>query len=456
VARDVRLIRSPISIIGMVLTTVSAVLFLIVFLADLFGLHTNPYIGIVFFLVLPALFLVGLLLIPFGAWVERRRVAAGLTPSDVRWPRVDLNDPVQRWRAVLIFALTMANVIIVSLAAYRGVTYMDSVQFCGQACHGPMHPEFIAYQNGPHARVPCVECHIGEGAGSFVQAKLRGVRQLAHVTIGRYPKPIPEPVRSMRPARETCEHCHWPEEFHGDKIRRVYEYADDEKNTETLTTLQVHVGGGSERRGIATGIHWHMNTGNDVEFIATDEKRQVIPYVRLKDRFGNVREYFAPGATVESVSKGERRRMDCIDCHNRPGHRIQASPERSVNEAMAIGTIPKTLPFIHREAVKALKPAYPSQDAGSREISRRLRDFYRSELPEVSTSRMPDINRAVAGAVAIYTTNVFPDMHVGFGTYINNIGHMDSPGCFRCHDDDHKTKDGRKIGQECDACHDIS
>src|ERR1700681_445295 len=127
--RDVRLIRSPLSVAGMVLTTISAVLFLVVFLADLFGLHTNPYIGIVFFLVLPALFVIGLLLIPLGAWVERRRRAAGKAPSAVRWPQIDLNDPTQRTTSIIVFALTMANVVIVSLGAYRGVEYMDSVQF---------------------------------------------------------------------------------------------------------------------------------------------------------------------------------------------------------------------------------------------------------------------------------------------------------------------------------------
>src|ERR1051326_7919664 len=106
-AGDVRLIRSPLSLAGMVLTTISAVLFLVVFLADLFGLHTNPYIGVLFFLVLPGLFLLGLIFIPLGAWIERRRRAAGKAPSSVSWPRIDLNDPAQRTTAVLVFVLTM-------------------------------------------------------------------------------------------------------------------------------------------------------------------------------------------------------------------------------------------------------------------------------------------------------------------------------------------------------------
>jgi hypothetical protein len=429
--------------------------FLVVFLADLFGLHTNPYIGILFFLILPSLFLFGLVLIPIGAWIERRRREAGHAPSEVHWPRIDLNVPAQRRTAVMIFALTMVNIVIVSLAAYRGVEYMDSVQFCGQVCHGVMKPEFVAYQDGPHSRVLCVQCHIGPGASGFARSKVSGMRQLLAVARGSYSRPIASPVKNLRPAREVCEQCHWPEKFHGDKIRRVYEYGDDEKNTESVTTLQVHVGGGSDRLGTATGIHWHMNVANKIEYITTDERRQVIPYVRLEDRAGNVREYFAEGVTPEQLAKGERRRLDCMDCHNRPSHPIAATAERAVDEALARGEIPKTLPFVRREAVKVLKAEYPSQETAADQIASTLREFYRTQQSAVYMSKRQDVEKAVAASTAVYRRNVFPEMNVRFGTYLNNIGHMDSPGCFRCHDDSHKTKDGKTIGQECDTCHAI-
>jgi len=439
----------------MVLTTISASVFLIVFLADLFGLHTNPYLGILFFLVLPGVFLFGLALIPLGAWLERRRRARGRPSSQIHWPRVDLNDPVHRRAAVIAFALTMANIVIVSLAAYRGIEYMDSVQFCGQVCHSVMKPEFTAYQDGPHSRVTCVQCHIGAGASWFAKSKVSGTRQVLAVTFHTYSRPIPSPVQNLRPARDTCEQCHWPEKFHGDKIVRVFEYGEDEKNTESVTTLQVHVGGGSERLGIAQGIHWHMNVANEVEYIATDDKRQVIPWVRVKDRFGNVREYTAEGAKPEDLAKGERRRMDCMDCHNRPSHPMAATPERAVNQRMARGDIPKTLPFVRRETVKALKASYPSQERAEEGISRSLRDFYRSQFPTDFMSRRQEVEKAANAAIDVYRRNVFPEMNVAFGTYPNNIGHMDFPGCFRCHDDSHASKDGKKIGQDCETCHKI-
>jgi hypothetical protein len=333
-ARDVRLIRSPMSVVGMVLTTVSAVLFLVVFLADLFGLHTNPYIGIVFFLILPGIFLLGLLLIPLGAWLERRRRAAGKPPSEVHWPRVDLNVPSQRRTAVAIFALTMANVVIVSLAAYRGIEYMDSVQFCGQVCHEVMKPEFTAYQDGPHSRVTCVACHIGPGASWFARSKVSGLRQVVAVSLNSFSRPIPSPVHDLRPAREVCEQCHWPEKFHGDLIRRKAEYADDEANSETVTTLQLKVGGGSERTGGATGIHWHTNPQVEIEYITTDEKRQVIPYVRLQERDGTVPQPPEPSDGGHGRAGGGRRDREWRDSEDAavraPGSREGGEGDLSV------------------------------------------------------------------------------------------------------------------------------
>jgi hypothetical protein len=454
-AIELRVPQNTTSLIGIVLTTFSALLFLIVFLADLFGMHTNPYIGIVFFLILPGVFLFGLALIPAGIWIERRQRRRGHVTSAARWPRLDLNDPVQRRGVAIFLAVTFVNVVIVSLAAYRGIEYMDSVPFCGQVCHTVMKPEFTAYQDGPHSRVACVQCHIGSGASWFARSKISGTRQVLAVTFRTYSRPIPSPVQDLRPARDTCEQCHWPEKFHGDKIRQVYEYAEDEKNTESVTTLQVHVGGGSERLGIAQGIHWHMNVANEVEYIATDDKRQVIPWARVKDRFGAVREYAAEGTKPEDLAKGERRRMDCMDCHNRPSHPMAGTPERAVNEMLARGDIPKTLPFVRREAVKAVKASYPTQEAADEGISRALREFYRSQAGDVYMSRRQDVERAVQGAVNVYRRNVFPEMNVQFGTYPNNIGHMDFPGCFRCHDDNHKTQDGKSIGQDCETCHAI-
>ena len=445
--------RHPLSIAGIALTTLTALLFVFVFLLDMFGLHTNPYLGIVFFLILPAFFVLGLLLIPLGMFFARRRRAKGQEP--LQWPRLDLNDAKQRRGVLIVASLTMVNVLIVSLAAFRGLEFMDSPQFCGQVCHTVMEPEFVAYQNGPHSRVRCVDCHIGSGASWFVKSKLDGTRQVVAVLRGTYSRPIASPVHNLRPARDTCETCHWPEKFHGDKLEVIREYANDEKNTESVTRLAVHVGGGSERLGVASGIHWHMNVANEIEYVATDAKRQVIPYVRLKDRQGNVREFRIAGVTDDQLARGERRRMDCMDCHNRPSHPFSASPERAVDSAIARGEIPRTLPFARRQAVETLRIDYPSRPAAEAEIARRLREFYGQNYAPLVEARGSELDQLVRAAQRLYGRNVFPVMKVTWGAHENNLGHTDAPGCFRCHDDQHKTADGRLIKQDCDLCHDI-
>ena len=446
--------RNPIAIAGAFLATIGALFFSIFFLLDLFGLHSNPYMGIVFFLVLPTVFILGLLLIPVGIWQDRRKRRAGQSAMLV-WPRVDLNNPRHRNIAFIVVIATFVNVLIVSLAAYSGVHYMDSNEFCGKVCHTVMAPEYAAFEDGAHSRVGCVQCHIGPGAPWFVQAKISGLRQVAAVTLNTFSRPIPSPVHNLRPARETCEQCHWPEKFHGDKVKVVRSFAADESNTESTTTLQIHVGGGSDKLSIATGIHWHMNVANVVEYIPSDEKRQVIPWVKITDKAGNVREYLADGVKMEDLSMDDRRTMDCVDCHNRPSHPFDPTADKAVDRALAMGIIPRDLPFIKREAAAAIGAAYPTQQVANETIAQKLREFYRNNYNTVYMGRRPDVERAVAGAQQFYMRNVFPEMNVGWGTYPNNIGHMDFPGCFRCHDENHKSKDGKVIGQDCSLCHDI-
>jgi hypothetical protein len=442
--------RHPLSVLGVSLATMSGVLFALSLLLELAGFHPNPYLGILFFLLLPAVFVLGLLLIPLGTVMERRRAATGRPPH--RWPRIDFNDPSRRRAIAIVAALTAANVLIVSLAAYRAVEYVDSPSFCGQICHTVMQPEFVANQNGPHARVACVECHVGEGARSFIRYKLNGARQLVSLVRGSYPTPIPSPVHDLRPASDTCETCHWPERFHGDKAVTIPEFANDEQSTESLTRLLLRLGGGSDRQGISTGIHWHANPANEIEFVATDATRRAIPYVRLKDGNGTISEYRTPEATDAEIAAGERRRMDCVDCHNRPTHALSVSAERAVDGAIARGEIPRTLPFARRQTVEVLKVEYPDRSVAEQSIAQRLRAFY---AESAAAARREELDRMVRAAQRLYAENVFPAMKVTWGTHADHLGHTDAPGCFRCHDDNHNTPDGRTIRQDCALCHDI-
>ena len=382
----VRLIRSPLSIVGMVLTTISAVVFLVVFLADLFGMHTNPYIGIVFFLILPGVFVLGCSLIPLGAWLERRRRAAGKGPSERQWPSIDLNDPRQRRIAVAVFALTMANIVIVSLAAYRGVEYMDSVQFCGQACHSVMKPEATAHQDGPHARVTCVQCHIGPGATWFAKSKISGARQILAVTFKTYSRPIPSPVQNLRPARDTCEQCHWPAKFHGDKVVRSSSTPTTRRTARAVTTLQLHVGG--QRAQWRVG-HSLAHAVRQRDRICRHGREAAGDSLRAgQGSHGRRARDVAEGVTPDQVAKGERRRMDCMDCHNRPSHQMAASADRAVDAAIAGG----------HPGIVAVRQAR-SRESARGELSDRTRRWNRSRAATRLLSHLAraDVQGAAAG-----------------------------------------------------------
>ena len=270
------LARTPLAALGVVLTTASALLFLLALAIEAFGWITNPYLGILIFGALPAGFLLGLLLIPIGNLLGRRRGAAAQV-----WPRLNLEDVRQRRFAIGLLAATIVNIAILAVATYGAVHYMETPSFCGQVCHSAMAPEYTAYQQGPHANVPCVSCHVGSGAGALARSKIDGARRLVGFVTGRIERPIPTPVHTMRPARETCATCHWPEKIHGDKLKVVREYADDEANSETVTALELHVGGGASSQDGGSGIHWHMNIANDIEYVALDAARQSIAWVQL-------------------------------------------------------------------------------------------------------------------------------------------------------------------------------
>ena len=440
-----RAVRNPISLIGVAITTAMAVLFLVFLALELAGQIHNPYIGLLLFVAVPAVFVLGLLLIPFGIWRQRRRVAAGLGEAD--WPVIDLRLPRTRSLILGVAILTCVNLFIVSLAAYGALHHMESAAFCGTTCHTTMEPEWKSYQVSAHSQVPCVSCHVGSGAKALVESKVAGTRQLWQVITNNVPTPVAAPVHSMRPARETCQTCHWAEKIHGDRLKAVHEYADDETSTETITNMNLHVGGGRAKFGAGSGIHWHMNIDNKVEFIATDRQRQTIPWVKFTDRNGNVKEYAVDGVTPEQLAQGERRSMDCMDCHNRPAHTLEPTPERAVDNAIANGYLPRTLPFTRREAVAALTDEYASADEAQRGIDARLRKAFAGQSAD------PALARTVSAVQEIYSRNIFPAMKVKWGTYPNNIGHTFFNGCFRCHDDNHKARDGSVIKQDCESCH---
>ena len=429
------------SLIGGALTTASAFVLVGFWVVSIFG-HggsSNPYLGIVLDLFLPGLFVLGLVLIPIGIWLRRRQlIAAGQVPSV--YPQIDLRNPVFRRGIEVVVVATFINFVIVGTATYRGVAYMDSPHFCGQSCH-VMAPQWAAYQVSPHSHVDCVECHVGSGMKSYVQAKVNGTKQLIEVTFHTWPTPIRAPLNELRPARATCEECHSPTRFIGEKLLVKTTFGDDAKNSVTRTVLVLHLGG-VDSVSHRSGIHGHHL--NNFEYVATDSTLQTI-ICGHRDQSRRLRRPNTSAPTAKGPVKGVRRTMDCIDCHNQATHVFQTA-EDAVDEAMVDGDPSPGLPFVHKEGLQLIQATYASQVEAGQKIAAGLDDFYRTQYPDVWTAQRAQVDAARASRlVAIYDRNVFPIMKVTWGTYPNNIGHMAYPGCFRCHDGSHTTKDGKTL-----------
>jgi len=446
--------QNSLSLTGAVITTSAALTTIAFWFYEiLLPGPPHPYIGILVFLTLPAIFVLGLLLIPLGIWLKRRGLReTGQLPAI--FPAVDLRLPMVRRTLEWVALATGVNLLIIGTASYRGVEYLDSTNFCGTTCH-VMLPENTAYHASPHSHVACVDCHIGPGLPWMVRAKVNGLRQVYMVATHSYPRPIPSPVKDLRPASQTCEQCHWPGRFTGDKLLVRTGYAEDEKNTPQTDVVMLKVGGSNDQ-GVS-GIHgYHLADAARIRYISTDPQRQTIPAVYYIDDQGKTTEFLSTDAkpTKEQLDRGEHRVMDCLDCHNRPAH-VADLPENAVDKQMSIGRISPDLPFIRKKAVEVLKVNYTTREVAQQSITSEIISFYRTNYPEISRTRSAAVQQASQEVANIYLRNIFPDMRVTWGTHPNNLGHTDFPGCFRCHDGSHNSADGRTITNDCAACHQI-
>ncbi len=440
--------NNPLSLIGGALTSASALVLIGFWVVDILG-HggsANPYLGIIFDLVLPGVFIFGLVLIPIGIFWRRRHLkATGQVPSI--YPEIDFHDPVFRHGIDFVVVATFINFVIVGTATYRGVAYMDTPNFCGQACH-VMSPEWNAYPVSNHADVACTQCHIAPGITGFVHAKVNGTKQLLMVAAHNYPTPIMAGDK-LPPASVTCMNCHNPGKNIGDKLLVRTSYGDDEKNSMTRSLTLLHVGG-RDNFSHLSGIHGaHMG---HIEYISTDSTHQVIPWVAKTNDDGSVTEFVSTDAKAPIT--GQKHVMDCIDCHNRAAHSFEA-PEDVLNKDMAQGSPSASLPFIHKQGLVLLKATYTSQEDAAAKITSGLESFYRSQYPAVWNGQRSEIDQAAKTLTVIYSRNVFPFMKVTWGSHPDNIGHNTYPGCFRCHDGGHNAKSGASITNDCSTCHNL-
>jgi hypothetical protein len=438
------------------LISFSMIVFLFV-ISVLFERGGGSYLGLFIYIVLPVILVLGLLIIPIGMLIKLRKARRKEVVVVKKWPYIDFNNFRHR-NAFIIFAVGTAIFLLLSaVGSYEAFHYSESVEFCGTLCHTVMEPEYVAYQNSPHARVSCVQCHVGSGANWYVRSKLSGLYQVYAVTVGNYPKPIPTPITNLRPARETCETCHWPEKFYARQLVVEKHYLPDEQNTEWDIYLQMKTGPSYSALGLSEGCHWHINSNIIVEYKALDDQRQIIPWVRYTNKTtGETFVYHSRDTllTIAQLEVLETRVMDCMDCHNRPSHDYH-TPEHFVNNAMTAGLVPKELPDIKTVAMDVLNEDFPTRDSAMSFIESEVSMYYEFMYEEIFTDRKELIDQAIAGIKQEFSKNIFPYMRVNWKVYPNHIGHLEFNGCFRCHNDQHSTDNGRMISMDCNLCHTI-
>jgi nitrate/TMAO reductase-like tetraheme cytochrome c subunit len=427
---------------GLLLAASALFAFLFLFAIDLIATHSSPYVGILAYVVAPLFFLLGSFVALFGALLARRRERlARKGPLKIH---IDFSRPRDRRILLLFSGSAVAFLFLTALGSYETYHYTESVEFCGQRCHVPMRPEFVASQHGIHANVECVDCHVGPGAAAFFKTKLNGVKQLYHAVRADFDRPIHVTAANPRPPQMICEQCHWPQRYVGNIVRSYEHYLSDEPNTPFTVRLLLNVGGGDLRNGPEEGIHWHMNIANKIEFMAADKTLETIPWVRVTNKQGVVTEYRTAEFTGEPA-KDRIQRMDCLDCHSRPAHRMQA-PNDAVDRALSNGLLNRKTPWVKSKVVAALVKPYNTGAQADDGIAASLREAY----PDAAVSEP-----IIRTAKAIYHQNFFPEMKTDWRTHPDNIGHKNWNGCFRCHDGKHFAADGKTTmkGSDCRSCH---
>ncbi len=405
----------------------------------------NPYLGIFTYIVAPAFLITGLILVFFGAWAQRRWAIKHAATTPDKW-RLDLSNPSQRLYLGVFGAGALGFIMLSAFGSYETYQYAESTQFCGQVCHSAMNAEFTTYQRGAHARVACVECHVGAGMTAAIKAKVNGTHQLIAFTLNNYHRPIDTPVKNLRPARDTCEKCHWPQKFHGSVDVSFDHYLSDKKNTPYTVRLLLHVNSGNPGSP-SGGIHWHVNPDNLVEYYAADEKRQDIVWMRVTNKKDGSSRVYRNEEFKGEPPAAAIREMDCIDCHNRPAH-VFPTANDAVERSMASGALSTSLPNIKRSAVQALM----QKDIKTADLApQKIADFLTAKYKD-----SPALPATIAEVQRIYSQTIFPERKADWRIYPTNIGHKDWPGCFRCHDDKHKTAAGETVrASDCTSCHAI-
>jgi len=443
------------SAIGFILSLNALLIMIILFIISLTVESSNTYLGIFIYIVLPVILVIGLILIPIGMFTSRKK--ARLTQTSQKWPVLDFNNKKTQRSIIIVSVFTIVFLVVSAMGSYQAFHYSESVEFCGKLCHRVMKPEYVTYLNSPHARVSCVECHVGEGASWYMKSKLSGLYQVYSVIFHKYPKPIPTPIEDLRPATETCERCHWPQKFYEKKLRNIRGFLTDSSNTQWNYALLMKIGPSFSALGLSEGIHWHINPDVSIEYISSTRDRESIPWVKYTNRkTGEIKifqdkENALDKKTMDSL---QTRSMDCMDCHNRPSHSYKSANDY-LDNALISGMVPEELPYIKKAAMRVLSNQFTSTDTALIEIRNLITTYYQDKYPQIYSGKKELIEKAITGIQVEFQKNTFPEMNASSSKYLNHIGHWESDGCFRCHSGKHEDEKGQVISNDCNLCHTI-
>jgi len=444
--------HSNTALVGALLIVISTPFLAGAFVYDLVVGIGNTYLaGIIYLLLAPA-FVLGLCLVLAGLLFFRGKEEVRL--FTLGYLRDAISDPRRFPRlrrvlfgAVFIFGLAL---FVSAVLAHQGMRYLDSTEFCARFCHQVMEPAASSHASSPHSRIPCVNCHLGSGSSWLERSKLSGLRQFWAVATDSYSRPITTPLRHLRPTRATCQSCHRPEMFHGDKLEILRHFRADRNNTMETTAILLHVGSSGEGGDRPQGIHWHVAPENRLTYRATPDRRQIVEITWRRADGTQITFYNRSTSEAENLQSFT---MDCIDCHNRPTHQFE-SAQQAIDRRMATGLIPRELPFVKKLGLELLEKDYKDRDNANVAIATGLRQFYANEA-NGGPYDAALVTRAIRGLQEAWSANIFPRMNVTWNSTIDHLGHGRDfdRGCARCHDGRHTTDDGTAISSDCDSCH---
>jgi len=438
--------------LGVILTTSSFVCVVFFELARLLGIITSSFVGLVSYMLFPALFILGLLLIPIGWWKLKKQT--GKSSRELIETKFKREYVTPSFGGARLFRTTsiliIVSIVFLLIVSTRMLAFMDTAEFCGNACHSVMNPEWVTYQQSPHSRVACVECHVGEGAMALLDSKVNGTWQMISVTFDLLERPIPTPVHQLRPARETCEKCHWPDKFYGQRLKTIARYGHDSASTQLFTTLSLKVDIGATHK--RSGIHWHIAEENDVRYASVDDEREKIIWVEVRQPDGRYHRYTSTDGAAVGKDASSVRTVDCVDCHNRATH-IYELPDRALDERIHKGILDRSLPFLKREALQAVSVSYTSRKTAMKGIANHMNGFYQRYYPDLARSKAMILDSVVTVLQGIYNRNIHPEMNIEWGSYSSHIGHVGDGGCFRCHNSTMVDEDGNAVSSDCTLCH---